>query len=65
MLLFWGGLIVLAIWLVGLLFPGARQTGPTSEPPSAQAILDARFAQGDITEEQYKQMSQLIRSSHT
>ena len=62
MLLFWGGLIILAIWLVGLLFPTAKQSQPGPIPPqSAQEILKARYARGDITEEQYQQMSHTIQ----
>lgn len=64
MLLFWGGLIALAVWLVGLLFPSAkRQNDAGNEAsPSAQNILKARYAQGELTAEEYQTMSQTIQS---
>ncbi len=64
MLLFWGGLIALAVWLVGLLFPsGHRQNDVGNEAsPSAQEILKARYARGELTTEEYQTMSQTIRS---
>ncbi len=63
MLLFWGGLIAGAVWLVGLLFPTARAIGkPTANSQlSAQDILNARYARGEITEEQYQQIAQSIQ----
>lgn len=56
--LFWVALIVLAIWLVKALFPGA---GPPSLPPggrspSAREILDRRYASGELSREQYELM---------
>lgn len=58
MLLFWGILITLAIWLVGRLFPTARVG--SGENPSAREILKRRYARGELTEEQYQQMLQTI-----
>ena len=63
MLLFWAGLIILAIWLVGLLFPSTK-TKPESDNQrtlSAQEILKMRYAQGELTAEQYQEMQQTIQ----
>lgn len=57
MVLFWGLLILAAIWLVRFLF----QSGP-AQPKHDQdyltptAILDLRYSRGEITREQYEQM---------
>jgi putative membrane protein len=62
MLLFWGALIALAIWLIGLLFPSAKkQNGQQNDSLSAQEILDIRYAQGELSEEQHQQMSQNLQ----
>ena len=63
MLLFWGGLIVLAVWLIRLLFPSteARRSDDHEASPSAQEILKTRYAQGELTSEQYQEMRQTIR----
>lgn len=69
MILFWGGLIALAVWLVGLLFPTApRGASATKQPdnsnfhsPSAREILKARYARGELNQEQYQQMLQTIQ----
>jgi len=56
MLLFWGGLIALAVWLVSALFPreGQRRTAPPEGELSAREILDRRYARGELTREQYE-----------
>ena len=63
MLLFWGGLIALAIWLVRLLFPSAnKQNDAGSEAsPSARNILKGRYARGELTAEEYQEMLQTIQ----
>ena len=62
MLLFWGGLIALAVWLASALFP--RSNRETSISPdqnlSAQEILDRRYVRGEITRGQYELMKQDI-----
>ena len=58
MLLFWGGLIVLVIWLISRLFPTTkRQDNQSDTPLSAQEILDVRYARGELTEQEYQRMS--------
>ena len=59
MILFWVGLVALAIWLIGLLFPLAKKqddAAANSTPTSAQEILKTRYARGEITQEQYQDM---------
>ena len=62
-LLFWIGLIVLAVWLIKMLFPQAPQTSPDSRDSAsttAREILDQRYAQGELSPEQYQEMRQTI-----
>ena len=64
MLLMWGGLIVLAIWLVSALFPhSTRPAGLDEQPLSALEILDRRYARGELTREQYELMARDISES--
>ena len=56
MLLFWIGLIVLAVLLVRGLFHSGRSS-TTSQPPSARQILEQRYARGEINQEQFRLMS--------
>ncbi len=60
MLLFWGGLIVLAVWLVRALFPhdGQHSALMDGQEQNAREILNRRYARGEITREQYEQMKQ-------
>lgn len=60
MLLFWGGLIILAIWVLSALFPrnGTRSTRSTDQDLNARQILDRRYARGEITREQYELIQQ-------
>ena len=65
MVLFWGGLILLAVWLVKAIFPGSRGERSTSKTPpkaseSASEILAQRYARGEITREQFEIMKQDI-----
>jgi putative membrane protein len=60
MVLFWVGLIALAVWLVGSLFGrnGRRTTSSPDHEMSARESLDRRYARGEITREQYELMKQ-------
>ena len=62
MLIFWVGLIALAVWLVKALFGNNNPISrpPTMDRPSARDILDQRYARGEITREQYELMKQDI-----
>lgn len=50
MLLFWGGIIGGAVWVVNGL---VQRTRPGT---AAREILDERYARGEITREQYAEM---------
>ncbi|CAG0989550.1 hypothetical protein ANRL4_02383 [Anaerolineae bacterium] len=58
MVLFWGALILGAVWLVRTLFPSNQQLSASSSRPEASAddILKQRYARGEITKEQFEQM---------
>ena len=62
MILFWGGLIALAVWLVRSLFPHAAQAPAPSwgTGSSARDILDRRYARGEISHEEYSLMKESI-----
>lgn len=64
MLLFWGGIIVMAILVVARLFPRMTDTKTskgtyTSEP--AEEILRQRFARGEITQAEFNEMRAVLR----
>ena len=66
MLLFWAGLIVLAIWLVGLIFPATKEQLKDDDLlPSAEEILKARYARGELTTEEYQEMLRTIQQERT
>ena len=66
MLLFWVGLIGLAIWLVGLIFPATKeQLKDDHLLPAAEEILKVRFAQGELTREEYQEMLKTIQQERT
>jgi putative membrane protein len=62
MILFWAGLIALAIWLIRALFPpvGQPPAPPTERDLNAREILDRRFARGEISREEYDLMRETI-----
>jgi len=64
MLLFLGGLIFLAVWLVKTLFSGNsnnQSSNHDGKNTDAREILAERYARGEITREQYEIMKQDIR----
>ena len=57
MIVFWAGLILLAIWGVKVLFSGGTSTySPVGTGAPARQILDQRYARGEITHDQYDLM---------
>jgi len=68
MLLFWLPLIGLGIWLVARVTraqPHSSVPAPTAQQhaaDSARAILDRRFAGGEVTAEQYTEMRRVLES---
>lgn len=68
MLLIWLPLIGLGIWLIARVTRADTRTAPqaptTSQHPvdSARAILDRRFANGEIPAETYTEMRRILES---
>ena len=58
MVIFWGGLILLGVWVVNTVLNGRQRITSPSQviEPSARRILDQRYARVEITHEQYKLM---------
>jgi putative membrane protein len=67
LLLFWGLVIAAIIALVRYL-GGTRQGGPPASSsadrgrPSAEELLDERFARGEIDQDEYTRRRQLLRT---
>jgi putative membrane protein len=62
MVVFWGALIGLAVWLIRALFPSAGQppARPTERDVDARDILDRRLARGEISQEEYELMRETL-----
>jgi len=62
MILFWGILIFLVVWLVRNISQSDRSSGEKTadRDPSARQILEQRYAKGEIDREQYQHMSKDI-----
>lgn len=52
MIVFWGGLVALVVWIVVSLVRSAQQ--PTSQTPLD--IARARYARGEITKEEFERL---------
>jgi uncharacterized membrane protein len=61
-LLFWGGLIALVLWLLGII-PPSNKSSKSSDGMSAREILDMRYARGELTKEKYQEMLDTIQSA--
>ena len=63
MLLSWGGVILLAVWLITVLFPTGPQpsSGNISDSPGkARHILDQRYARGELSQTQCDEIGHAI-----
>ncbi len=63
MVLFWGGLILLAVLVVRALFPSVSRDSSKDmlskkSTSSPKEILDQRYARGELTREQYETMKE-------
>ena len=58
MLVFWGLLILAAVWVAKALFGNNRPHQRNDPSQSPREILDQRYARGEITREQYEVMRQ-------
>jgi uncharacterized membrane protein len=56
----------LAVWLIGVLFPTTNKKAgeDTVASPSARDILKTRYANGELTTEEYQEMSHTIQQEH-
>jgi putative membrane protein len=63
MILFWGGLIALAVWVVRAVRTDhdAIQAAPSSKATPVE-VLARRFAHGEIDEDEFKRGRDLLRS---
>jgi len=61
---FWVLLLALVVWLVVRLLPSSDRQAPTTDAPSAQEILDRRFARGEIDEPTYAAQCAALAASH-
>lgn len=60
MLLFWGGLVILVVFLVrGFLVPPARRPGESGRP-DPRDILAERFARGEISEDEFQERRRVL-----
>ncbi|MBK9741341.1 MAG: SHOCT domain-containing protein [Actinobacteria bacterium] len=59
MLLFWGALVTLVVWLVR----GGASGASAAENP--QGILDRRLASGEITPDEYEERRRIISGTST
>jgi putative membrane protein len=60
MVLFWGGIIALVVWLVrsSRWYTGRSETGAIR--PDARSILQERFARGEIDAEEYEERLRVL-----
>lgn len=65
MVAFWGLLAVLVVYLFRATTGRHESAGPTerASPANALAILDERFARGEIDAEEYQHRRELLRGS--
>lgn len=60
MLVFWGLLILAAVWVVKVLFGNIKPHQRNDASRNPGEILDQRYARGEITREQYEVMKRDI-----
>ncbi len=58
-ILFWAAIIALGVWVVGSFISRSNRPASSDLPPAETAldILKKRYARGEITKEQYDEMS--------
>ncbi|MDH6244050.1 SHOCT domain-containing protein [Mycobacterium sp. OTB74] len=66
MVLFWGGLIVAAVWGIRALSGSGSGRDQVSAPaaPRAEDVLAQRFARGEIDEEEFQRRMALLHQPH-
>ena len=63
MWLFWIGVIALSIWLIASLFSKSNQMDKRADTSTALDILQRRYANGEVSAEQYTEMRHDIEST--
>jgi putative membrane protein len=69
MMLFWALVVLLAVWLLSRLFPGATHNtgaqttqGNSAASSNAVDIVKQRYARGEISKAEYEEMLAVLRS---
>lgn len=64
MVVFWGLVVAGIVWLVRRAGGAAAPIEPpdSGQGPTAQQILDERYARGEISEEEYRHRRDLLRT---
>lgn len=61
MILFWGGLVALTIWIVHTVRPDRRHDGAAPPPPSRpDEVLAERYARGEIDDDEYTRRRRVL-----
>jgi putative membrane protein len=60
MVLFWGGLVALVFLVLRSWDANRRRDGGNPDRPDARAILEERFARGEISEEEFEQRRRVL-----
>jgi putative membrane protein len=60
MVLFWGGLILLVVWLVRASRPGRPADRPANPTEHGEEVLADRFARGEIDAEEFEHRRELL-----
>lgn len=63
MLLFWGGLVALVVFLVRGSGSRPSEREERRRQPDAREILSERFARGEISEEEFEQRKRVLERS--
>jgi putative membrane protein len=60
MLIFWGGLVALVVFLVRGFAAGPSRGQQTRSEPDAREILAERFARGELSEDEFEQRRRVL-----
>jgi len=60
MVFFWGGLVVLLVLALRGWGANRRPDGRTPDHPDARAILEERFAKGEISEDEFQERRRVL-----
>lgn len=63
MLVLWGAVISVIVWLVATLVRNRSKQNTTPPPPRPEDLLAERFARGEIDEAEYQHRLRLLRGT--